>query len=238
MDGSGFRPITTRRASSVIADQIQALLAAGKISAGDRLPPERSLVKILKVGRSTLREAIRHLESLGVVETRRGAGTFMSADELPLVILPRGSGTVSAQQAILETRLVMEPEIAALAAIRATVIDLDSLRSILSRQAAHVAAGEPATSADIEFHATICRISRNPILERLCRSLKEAVQQSRHVTDAITGWPAKSLRQHHAILTCIEARNPSLARVRMRQHLRHVQRMHVRVPDAAVTRPG
>ncbi len=221
---SPFHPIEPSRASGQVVEQVCDLVASGKLRPGERLPPEREMVQILQVGRSTLREALRLLESLGLVETRPGEGTFVTTDEVPLTILPRPVASGTGQQYILETRRLLEPQIAALAAERATAADLEMLRTILRLQAEQVVAARPGKLADLGFHAGLCQVTRNPILERLHASFQDVLRESRRAHN-VAGWPARSLRDHEGIFAAIEARDARLARHRMTKHLEGVQRV-------------
>ncbi len=221
---SHFHPIEPSRASGQIVEQICDLVGSGQLHPGERLPPERELVRTFQVGRSTLREALRLLESLGIVETRPGEGTFLTTDEVPLTILPRPVPSGTGQQYILETRLLLEPQIAALAAQRATAADLEMLRTILRLQAEQVAAARPARLADLGFHAGLCQVTRNPVLERLHASFQDVLRESRRA-HYVAGWPARSLRDHEGILAAVEAHDARLARRRMSKHLEGVQRV-------------
>ncbi len=221
---SPFHPIEPSRASGQIVEQIYDLVASGQLHPGERLPPERDLVRILQVGRSTVREALRLLESLGFVETHPGEGTFLTTDQVPLVILPRPVPGGAGEEYILETRLLLEPQIAALAAQRATAGDLEMLRTILRLQAEQVAAARPARLADLGFHTGLCQVTRNPVLERLHASFQDVLRESRRA-HYVTGWPARSLRDHEGILVAIEAHDARLARHRMTKHIEGVQRL-------------
>ncbi len=221
---SPFRPVEASRVSAKVVEQVRALIAAGRLRPGERLPAERELVHSLQVGRSTVREAIRLLESLGLVETRPGLGTFLTTDEVPLTILPRPGANGVGQRYLWEARFLFEPEIAALAAERATAADVEMLGSLPRMQADEVAAARPGTWADLGFHAGLCQVARNPIFERLRASFQDVLRESRRLHH-VAGWPVQSLRDHDGILGAIEAHDARLARQRITAHLEGVQRM-------------
>jgi GntR family transcriptional repressor for pyruvate dehydrogenase complex len=213
-----FRPIQTSRVSSTIVAQFRALIAEQRLRPGDRLPPERELARLLGVSRNALREAVRSLELLHAVETRPGRGTFLSA-AVPLTILPGTLGSPEAHAELLETRLIIEPQVAALAAQRATPEEHGEGRRLLETEAASVAAGETGADADVAFHRLIWRMARNTVLLQLRDGLAVSLRFSRDLVRAVSGRRLASVREHEAILAAIETRKPDLARECMAAHL-------------------
>src|SRR6059036_3716048 len=142
-----IEPIRRSRLYQSIVEQIESLLERGELRPGDQLPPERALAEQFQVSRASVREALRTLELLGVVETRAGGGTFVrqvAPDDLvrPLhSLIARGHSLTD----VIEFRGVVEPAIAALAATRITPAQLDELRQLLVEQQRKVATGEAYT---------------------------------------------------------------------------------------------
>lgn len=221
-DAPLFRPIRATRVSAQIVAQFRALIADQRLQPGDRLPAERDLARILGVGRSTIREAMRALESLHIVETRGGQGTFLVASDVPLTILPGTALSPGAHAALLEARRLVEPQIAALAAQRATPEELAAARDILASQAAAVAAGGMGTDADAAFHALLCEMARNPVLCQLRESLDDTLRRSREAIHAVPTRPLASLREHEVVLAALEARDAGRAEQAMKAHLQAV----------------
>ncbi len=217
-----FRPIQTPRVSETIVAQFRALVADQRLQPGDRLPPERELARLLGVSRSAVREAMRSLELLRAVEVRPGRGTFLSA-AAPLTIVPGIVGSPEAHAELLELRLLIEPQVAALAAQRATPEELGEGRYLLTAQAARLAAGETGTDADIGFHRLLCRMVRNAVLLQLHDGLAVALRAGRDLVRVLPDRPSASLREHEAILAAIEARDADLARECMIAHLTAVR---------------
>jgi GntR family transcriptional repressor for pyruvate dehydrogenase complex len=228
VSGEAFRPVRKTRVSQEIIGQVQDLISSGRLRPGDRLPSERALAQTLGVGRSTVREAIRAMESLGLLEARAGEGTFL-AD-------PSGSQgrdpvtaslfqTWSTQSKLFEVRRVLEPGLAALAARRATPEQIEKLRAILSDQEREIRAGETGMKEDTTFHFVLAEATGNEVLLRIVDSLMDLLRRTREASLQRGGRPARSLKQHRAILRAIEARNPALAERRMREHVRDVEDM-------------
>ncbi|MFI5339916.1 MAG: FadR/GntR family transcriptional regulator [Candidatus Methylomirabilales bacterium] len=223
-----FRIVQKTRVSEDIIDQIRDLITSGRLKPGDRLPAERELAQTLSVSRSAVREAIRALESLGIVVARAGEGTFV-------VTPPEGQGrdpitaslfqTWNTQRNLFEVRRVLEPGLAALAARRATPEQIEKLRAILDDQKGKVQARESYMREDTAFHYLVAEATGNEILLRVADSLMELLGETRDTSWKIADRPARSLKQHQAILNAIEVRNPLVAERRMREHISAIERL-------------
>ena len=145
--------------------RLRDLIRQGELRHGSRLPPERTLAEQFGVGRSSVREAIRSLELQGLVVTRHGSGSFVntqSLDAIATLMAPvNGSGGL---EDIFEMRHLLEPQIAALAARRATAGDIERLTEILEEQQRQILEGETGVDADTEFHFTLATATHNPAL--------------------------------------------------------------------------
>jgi len=180
------------------------------------------------VGRCTLREAVRVLESLGYVEVRAGEGTFLTEfkaattqENLPTAIFSKWSTQLN----LFELRTVLEPGLASLAARRATPDHLTKMHGMLEAQAARVRHGESGTDEDATFHELIAEATRNPALVHLMKHLAKSLRETRDPSLQRDGRPARSLRENRAILAAIEARNPTLAARLMQAHIRSLGRV-------------
>ncbi len=222
-----FRRVLKTRVSEGIIEQVRDLITSGRLKTGDRLPAEREFAQTLSVSRSAVREAIRALESLGILEARAGEGTFV-------VTPPEGQQrdpiTASLSQAwgtqrnLFEVRKVLEPGVAALAARRATREQIEKMRAVLDDQKAKVQARESYMKEDAAFHYLVAEASGNEILLRVADSLMELLRESRDTSWKIGARPIRSLKQHQVILNAIEARKPLVAERRMREHIRAIER--------------
>jgi GntR family transcriptional repressor for pyruvate dehydrogenase complex len=204
------------------------LIATGHLKAGDRLPSERELAQALKVGRSTVREALRSMESLGFVEVRAGEGAYLmspAAPRLPDPLMAELFRTPSIQRTLFEVRSALEPKLAALCARRATSEQITRMREALAKQEAGIRRAETGLSADVAFHALIAEAVGNEILSRNMQSLMDLLREGREESLWHEGRAALSLRQNQAILRAIEGRNPATAARQMREHIRAVERL-------------
>lgn len=219
--------------SDLVIDGIIELVSAGDLAPGDRLPIEKDLSEKLGVSRGTLREGVRALSAMGVLEVRQGSGTYVTALDLSRILAPVTT-VIDLQAAnhsadLQQVRRVLEMEAAYLAASRMTEEQLaeaeailESVESLTEAQSSPTAR-EQFLDADLRFHSLIALASENPILEslltavsgrtartRLWRAvLQENVQQRTH-------------DEHRAILRALQRRDPEGARLFMGAHIHAV----------------
>ncbi len=223
-----FRVIRKTRVSEDIIEQVRDLITSGRLKPGDRLPAERELAQTLSVGRSAVREAIRAMESLGLVEARAGEGTFVAAfpenrarDPLTAAFFQEWS----TQLKLFEVRRVIEPDLAALAARRATVEQIEKLRATWDEQKAQVERGGTGGQQDAAFHFLIAEATGNEVLVRIVDSLMDLISKTREANLQNDERRNLSLKQHEAILRAIEARDPQAAEEAMWDHIHDVEEM-------------
>lgn len=221
---SVYERLSRRPVPDVIAERITALIAAGSLRPGDRLPSEPALAGQLGVGRSSLREAIRKLQTLGVVEAKRGTGTFVREP-------PEGDPTLRflrwraeegfAIAEVLEARIGLEVVAAGLACLRSTADDLEVLdQRNVEHEAAHVAGDLAAVvRTDQWLHAALIRAAHNEVLEQLYAPLVGRLVEFRRRTLALAGMPERSVTDHRRVIAAIRARDPAAARQEVVRHL-------------------
>jgi GntR family transcriptional repressor for pyruvate dehydrogenase complex len=223
-----FRAVRKSRISEEIIEQVRDLITSGRLKPGDRLPAERELAQILKVGRSTVREAIRAMESLGLLRVRAGEGTFLVAattdsevGSVPEALLRSWDG----QHKLFEVRRVIEPDLAAFAARRATPEQIVTMQAVLGDQEEEIRQGGNGMKADTAFHYLLATAAGNEVLVRIMDSLMDRLQETRAHSLRAEGRPVQSLRQHRAILAAIESRDAKAAEKRMLAHLRGMENL-------------
>lgn len=209
-----------------IVAQIKQLIAQGRIQPGDRLPPERELADLFKASRNSVRDALRVLEQMGLIESRQGDGNFVrsvTAEELtePLASLLLQSR--EQMRELWEVRRVFEPAVAEYAAERITLEELDELAAILKQQELKVGLGAMALEEDTEFHYGIAQAARNPVMLRVIDTMMDLLRASRERSLQQGGRPAHSLAGHRRILQALRRKDPPAARATMIQHLREVE---------------
>jgi GntR family transcriptional repressor for pyruvate dehydrogenase complex len=222
----GVRQVRKTKVYHEIVDQIRELIAAGRIKPGDRLPPERELAELFKASRNSVRDAIRVLEQMGLIESRQGDGTYVrsvSAEDLaePLALMLLQSRTQMRE--LWEVRRVLEPALAEFAASRITEEELGELEAILQAQTRKVEAGATALEEDIAFHYGIAEAARNTVMLRTLDTLVDLLRQSRERSLQQHDRPAFSLAGHKRILTALRRRDPDGARAEMLRHLTEVE---------------
>ncbi len=215
-------PIKSTRIYEEIVRQVKALIAERRLKSGDQLPPERDLAEQFKVSRTSVREALRTLESLGLIEIRPGEGTFVREVSVESLIEPLAQVILSQREAVLElfeARRLLEPAIAGLAARRATKDEINEMERILEAQAKEVAAGLTGLAQDAAFHAAIAGSARNRAIMRIVNALMDLLTQSREETLQTPGRPTRSHQDHMRILAAIRRRDEVEAQQAMLNHL-------------------
>src|SRR6266849_3968645 len=154
---SDFEVIRRNKVYEEVAKQIERLILK-KLKPGDKLPSERELAELLKVSRSSIRDAIRGLELRGLVEPRQGAGTIVRETSGELVANPFENPLKRRREMVtelLDFRKMLEPPLAARAATHASADEISEMEEILQRQAEKQSQGDAAVAEDTEFHYSI-----------------------------------------------------------------------------------
>jgi GntR family transcriptional repressor for pyruvate dehydrogenase complex len=221
-----LKAIKKTRLYEEVVGQLHQLIDEGKLKAGDRLPSERELAETFRVSRSSVREAIKTLENEGMVITRPGSGTFITAVNVEAIIQPLASSLSRGKDALIdlfEMRCLVEPSIAALAAERATPADILRLKEICGAQEQQINRDTSAVDSDAAFHLTIGQATHNAALQRLVASIVEILKPVREQSLQTPGRARKSLASHREILVAIERHDPELARQAMLRHIQAVE---------------
>jgi GntR family transcriptional repressor for pyruvate dehydrogenase complex len=198
----------------------KSLISDGTLLPGSRLPAERDLADQFQVSRSSLRQALKALEIMGVVSQRVGDGTYVNtapallSEPMEFLIL---LNSISFEE-LMEARIIVEPELAARAATRATDEDLATLRREMTAMKESGASHSSITEHDLLFHQAIFRAAGN----RVCSILFSVVHQSLHDLIELTSRLVAvehTVRLHQRIYSAIRRRDPEEARRRMAEHL-------------------
>ena len=220
---SDLRPIERRRVYDSIVDQIRRLIADGTWKPGQRLPSERELTEMLSVGRTSVREALRILEGMGFIEIRAGDGSFVRESVVvpsrlhELINLVQGDEYIAD---LMETRELIESQIAFIAAESATPEDIADLEAIVDRQAASMEKGDGRVEDNIEFHLRLTQATGNRVLVELQQMFFQLSHDTIVQLFRVPGRPQESLRQHRAIIQALKERRPVDAHSLMLEHLR------------------
>jgi len=223
----GLEAIPRSRVYTKVAEQLRSLIV-NTLKPGDMLPPERELVKMFGVSRSSIRDAIRRLETVGLLEPRQGIGTVVRDVSVDEVVAPVTSVLLQKRKVInelLDVRMMIEPALAARAALHATAEQIAKMEAILKRQEEKVGRGELATEEDSNFHYTIALAADNSVMLRLVLVLMDQLRELRERYLQVGGRQAKSLAAHRRILEAIKQRNASGAKATMLRHLVEVEKL-------------
>jgi DNA-binding FadR family transcriptional regulator len=218
--------------TDVVVSEIKRMIVDGDLAPNAQLPIEKELADNLGVSRSSLREGVRALSLLGVLETRQGAGTFVTGLD-PSLLLSQLSFVVDLQHAenavhLHSVRRVLETEAAAEAALLITDAEVETLREVLVEFERALSADpidhRQVLELDIRFHSLVAAASRNPILEALIEGFSGRTAGGR-LRRAINedGVESLTLVEHRAIADALEGHSPDRARVRMANHLLFVE---------------
>ena len=177
-----LQTVKKTRVYEAIVEQLTALILEGEIKTGDKLPSERELCEQFGVGRNSVREATRSLESARLVETKQGEGTFVTAHPESMIRMISekvSSGAEGGMHHIFEARMVLEPQIAGLAAERVTSVELEKLEDTLRRQLNEVEGGGLGLREDTQFHLGLAEAAKNQFLHHLLSSLLNSLSEMR-----------------------------------------------------------
>lgn len=235
---STVRPVAVAGAERLVAerlsDRLAALLSAqlenGALRPGDRLPTEQQLAASHGVSRTVVREAVHQLRSRGLLLSRQGSGVFVAApsENRPLAFDPSVLESVGAVVHVVEVRRVLEGEIAALAAQRATRSQIAGLKRALTAIDAAVEQGRDGVAEDLAFHRSIGEATGNPQFSRLLGFLEQYLREGMRITRGNEARRRDFMEQvrheHRAMVDAIAARDPAAARKRTTEHILHGER--------------
>ena len=220
-----FQILDRRSLAHDAAEHLRELVGSGALQPGDKLPSERALASQLGVSRPTLREAVRGLVIMGLLETRHGAGTFVvrqtppAGDALTVTVDLQGAPI----EELFEIRLLLEPSVTERAAARTTEADLAELHAILERMDGLVGDPPAFSLLDAEFHRAIHVAARSDTMLSLLDGIADLSLRGRTVSSTRPGVTRRTTHEHRAILDALVARDPVLAREAMAAHLMHIR---------------
>lgn len=221
-----FEPVSRQKTYEIVAERLLALISSRRLGPGDAIPSERELVQLYRVGRSSIREALRMLESKGVI-TSRGNGSFAVAEFANTLNISLDF-LLSVDEAdygeLFEVRRILEGEAAALAASRRDDDDLARMEAEIAAMEAGLGSEEGFITADLRFHLMIAEASGNRLIAHLMDAIRTLLQRSLSSAYHIPGSPEGAVLLHRLILEAIAAGRPEEARQRMQEHVSRVQR--------------
>jgi GntR family transcriptional regulator, transcriptional repressor for pyruvate dehydrogenase complex len=208
------------RVTARLIARIKRLIADGSVSPGCKFPPEREMAREFGANRASVRQALKVLEMMGVLSQRVGDGTYLSESAETILNEPIDFLVLLddlSHHELFETRLIVEPELAARAAERATVEDVASMRNaVLALERSKLM--RDRLEADMAFHNAIFRASGNRICQLLFKGIHRTVVTSMtQLSERVS--VEQPLKFHRRIYAAIRSRDPEAARSAMRDHI-------------------
>ncbi len=222
-----YTPVQTNRVFEQIAEQIEKRILSGELRNGDRLPTERELAEQFRVSRTAVREAMKSLAQKGLIDMRPGRGTIVidgtSRAVRNSLELMMQFGLANRSDNLVEVREILEPEIAALAAIRATEEQIEVLRKCVALMDVHLNDTDAFIMADNAFHQALAMATHNEIILWLVDSIVSLLSEQRKHIFSVNGGPARGQVHHKMLLDAIICHDAVAARQAMQSHLRQVR---------------
>ena len=221
-----FKEVSVDKVTDKIVDQLENLIKAGKLAPGDKLPSERKLIEILSVGRSSLREALNKLETMGYVEIRKRKGIFIKSINSTLQLDPLKRMMETDKDKIVqlyEVRSDIEQASAYAAALERDEGDLEDIRKCIQEFESPDGQFQFSWDRDLAFHCSIARASHNFFRIHVIMSIFDFSKE--FIQPIIEGYADTSeeiqiiARQHQSIYNAIESKNAEMARQKMKAHL-------------------
>lgn len=215
-----------KRLPELVAEQIKDLIAEGSLPVGAKLPNEFEMAQELKVGRGTIREAVKILISQNIVEVKRGCGTFV-CERTGIIDDPLGLWMIEDKKKLsldlCEVRMMLEPKIARSAAINATEEDIEALKKAALAVEENIHLNENHRENDILLHEMIARLSNNEVITKLIPIIQSSVSLFITITDSVL--KEETIETHRAIVEAIGSHDPDAAEAAMKRHLLSNQKL-------------
>jgi len=224
-----YTPIQTVRVFEQVAEQIEKRILDGELRNGDRLPTERELAEQFQVSRTAVREAMKILAQKGLVAMRPGRGTIVidgahqAMQHSINLAMKLKLGEVGGSDNLVEVREILETEIAALAAARATEKEIAIMREAVKVMDESLNDADTFIVADNIFHEALAQGTQNTLILILVNSIVNLLSEQRKQIFSVEGGPQRGQLHHKKILESIIRRDPEAAREAMRAHLRQVR---------------
>ncbi len=222
-----YTPIQSSKVFEKIAEQIEKRILSGELRSGDRLPTERELSEQFQASRTAVREAMKTLAQRGLVDMRPGRGTIVidgtsqaMRHSLGLMMMVGQSGNSAS---LVEVREIIEPGIAALAAVRATEEEITAMREAVRVMDANLNEADAFIAADNDFHRALAKGTQNALILTLVDSIVDLLSEQRKQIFSLSGAPERGQIHHKRILESVVQHDAEAAREAMRAHLQQVR---------------
>ena len=222
-------PVQFTKVFERVAEQIEKRILNGELRKGDRLPTERELAEQFQVSRTAVREAMKSLAQKGLINMRPGRGTIVidgareAMQNSISLMMKLKLGEVGGSDNLVEFRVILETEIAALAAARATEKEISAMHEAIRIMDESLNDADAFISADNEFHEALAQATQNALILILINSIVHLLSEQRKQIFETEGGPQRGQIHHRRILESVTRRDPEAARAAMRSHLQQVR---------------
>ena len=208
------------RVFQAVSDELKQRIRRGEWLPGERLPSIMQLAQDREVSTGSVREALRSLQSIGLVKIEHGRGVFVTGSRSPNELVDHFQHvSIGLIVALAETRRILEPELAALASERATDAELAEIERLAKEMEQEAHQGLDFVEPDVQFHRRIAQAAHNPVLYQMMESVNDLFLESRKVTSMEPGMTARAVRYHLLIAEALRDRNAPQARLLMLAHM-------------------
>jgi len=222
-----YTPIQSSKVFEQIAEQIEKRILSGELQSGDRLPTERELSEQFHASRTAVREAMKTLAQRGLVDMRPGRGTIVIDGTSQAMRHSMGLmikvGRAGSSESLVEVREIIEPEIAALAAVRATDEQITAMREAVKVMDINIHETNAYIIADNDFHRALAAGTQNILILSLVDSIVDLLSEQRKLIFSTNGAPERGQIHHKRILDSVIRHDVEAAREAMRAHLQQVR---------------
>lgn len=213
---------TNKSLQELVSEEIEKFIVTGSFKPGDKIPNEFNLASMLGVGRSTIREAVRSLKSRNILEVRRGDGTYV-CEHLGLTDDPLGLRFMPKRRKLgldlCEIRFMIEPQIVALAAQKATEQEIEQMQRLCDVIVEKILKGENYSTVDVQLHTLWAASTRNSVMPNLIPIINQSIPLFIDLTKQ--SLQEQTIQTHQAIVDSIRARDADSASEAMKVHLRY-----------------
>lgn len=227
-------PIERSKLTTSVFEKLLSYVVGGDWKPGARIPPERDLCQQLGIARTSLREALKAMELIGMLDSRIGDGTFVCprSEFLSRPLLWAFTGTDHEElQEIMEARTIIEENLAGLAAQRASAGEIAEIGRAVQLMRDSIARGDSILEADMAFHMAVSAGARNGVMRNAVQLLRNLLRQWISYKLLIPDVLQMVLKRHSAIYRAIAARRPNAARNAMRLHLEETMNLVTHVVE-------
>lgn len=229
-----MKPIERTTLAASAFEQLISHVVNGDWKPGDRIPPERELCQQLGIARTSLREALKAMELVGMLDSRVGDGTFVCprSEFLARPLLWAFTGTDETElRDVMEARVLLERDLAGLAAERGSEEEIAEIGEAVRAMRDSVVTGTSMIEADMRFHLAVAEAAHNGVLQNAVQLLRNLMRHWINLKLLIPNVPTRVLNQHDQIYEAIRRRDAERARAAMRKHLEDTMRLVTQVME-------